>query len=58
MKLRQECNSAQLLAPSHLADARGNMYVGLHEIEEMASVLHFLRADEIYIDLDPKRLTI
>src|SRR5450759_3401797 len=44
-------NSAQLLASPGLAGATGNVYVGLHEFEDMAFVLHFLRPDDLFVDV-------
>ncbi|HRX63317.1 MAG TPA: hypothetical protein P5260_19180 [Candidatus Competibacter sp.] len=31
--------------------ATGNVYVGLHEFEDMAFVLHFLRAGKLFVDI-------
>jgi FkbM family methyltransferase len=44
-------NSAQLLASPGLAGATGNVYVGLHEFVDMAFVLHFLRPDDLFVDV-------
>ena len=32
--------------------ATGNLYVGLHEFEEMAFLLHFLRRGDLFADVD------
>jgi hypothetical protein len=44
-------NGAWLLARSGLTGATGNVYVGLHEFEDMAFVLHFLRAGDLFVDV-------
>ena len=31
--------------------ATGNLFCGLHEIEDMGFVLHFLRSDDIFLDV-------
>jgi FkbM family methyltransferase len=44
-------NGAYLLARPGMTGATGNVYVGLHEFEEMAFVLHFLRAGDLFVDV-------
>jgi FkbM family methyltransferase len=44
-------NSARLLAAPGLKGATGNVYVGLHEFEEMAFLLHFLRPGDLFVDI-------
>jgi len=44
-------NSAQLLASPGMAGATGNVYVGLHEFTDMSFVLHFLRPDDLFVDV-------
>lgn len=34
-----------------MAGATGNIYCGLHEFEDMAFLLHFLRADDVFADV-------
>lgn len=40
-----------LLAVRGMWGATGNWYCGLHEAEEMAFILHFLREDELFVDI-------
>lgn len=44
-------NGARLLAEPGMTGATGNIYVGLHEFEDMAFVLHFLRPDDLFVDV-------
>jgi FkbM family methyltransferase len=44
-------NAAQLLVSPGLAGVTGNVYVGLHEFVDMAFVLHFLRPDDLFVDV-------
>ena len=44
-------NDARLLVSVGMTGATGNVYVGLHEFEEMAFLLHFLRADDLFVDV-------
>ena len=44
-------NGACLLVRPGMTGATGNVYVGLHEFEDMAFVLHFLRPDDLFIDV-------
>jgi FkbM family methyltransferase len=39
-----------LVAPG-MTGATGNLYVGLHEFPDMAFVLHFLRPDDLFVDV-------
>jgi FkbM family methyltransferase len=41
----------QLLVRSGMHGATGNIYVGLHEFRDMAFVLHFLRPDDLFVDV-------
>lgn len=41
----------RLLAAPGLTGATGNVYCGLHELEDMAFVLHALRPDELFVDV-------
>jgi FkbM family methyltransferase len=34
-----------------MTGATGNIYVGLHEFSDMAFVLHFIRADDLFVDI-------
>jgi FkbM family methyltransferase len=40
-----------LLASFGMAAATGNIYAGLYEFEDMAFVLHFLRPDDLFVDV-------
>jgi FkbM family methyltransferase len=42
---------SRLLVLRGMTGATGNVYVGLHEFEEMALVLHALRAQDLFIDV-------
>ncbi len=44
-------NDSMLLAKPGMTGATGNVYVGLHEFEDMAFLLHFLRPDDLFIDI-------
>jgi FkbM family methyltransferase len=43
--------NSKLLVWSGLAGATGNVYCGLHEFEDMAFLLHLLRADDLFVDI-------
>src|SRR5262245_38016444 len=47
----QFVNSAQLIATPGMAGATGNVYVGLHEFADMSFVLHFLRPNDLFVDV-------
>lgn len=44
-------NQTRLLASASMTGATGNIYAGLHEVEEMALTLHLLRLDDDFIDI-------
>jgi FkbM family methyltransferase len=44
-------NGSMLLARPGMAGATGNIYGGLHEFEDMAFVLHFLRPGDLFVDI-------
>ena len=44
-------NQSKMWATAGMTGATGNMYVGLHEFEEMAFLLHFLRPDDLFADV-------
>lgn len=44
-------NEARLLVLPGMTGATGNVYCGLHEFEDMAFLLHFLRPDDKFIDI-------
>jgi FkbM family methyltransferase len=44
-------NGAKMWAVSGMTGATGNLYVGLHEFEEMAFLLHFLRRGDLFADV-------
>jgi FkbM family methyltransferase len=43
--------NSRLLVWKGLTGATGNVYCGLHEFEDMGFLLHFLRPDELFIDI-------
>ena len=47
----ETANGAKMWAISGMTGATGNLYVGLHEFEEMAFLLHFLRRDDLFADV-------
>src|SRR5262249_33022330 len=47
----QFVNSAQLLASPGMTGATGNVYVGLHKFSDMSFVLHFLRPNDLFVDV-------
>lgn len=44
-------NGSWLLAQPGMTGATGNVYVGLHEFEDMAFLLHYLRPDDLFVDV-------
>ena len=44
-------NSARLLVKPGMTGATQNIYCGLQEFEEMAFLLHFLRKDDLFLDI-------
>lgn len=42
---------AQLIVSRGMTGATGNIYVGLHEYDDMAFVLHVLRAGDLFVDV-------
>jgi FkbM family methyltransferase len=44
-------NGTRLLARSGMSGATGNIYCGLHEFDDMAFVLHFLRPGDCFVDV-------
>lgn len=44
-------NESMLLAKPGLTGATGNIFVGLHEFEEMAFLLHLLRPSDLFVDV-------
>ena len=43
--------ATQLFASRGMTGATGNWYCGLHEAEEMGFILHFLRPDDLFVDV-------
>lgn len=41
----------KLLVRKGMTGATGNVYMGLHEFTEMAFLLHFLRKDDVFVDV-------
>ena len=44
-------HSAKLVVETGMAGATGNLYCGLHEFEDMAFLLHFLRSEDGFVDI-------
>ena len=44
-------NESKLLVSPSMTGATGNIYVGLHEFEDMSFVLHALRACDVFVDV-------
>jgi FkbM family methyltransferase len=44
-------NETNLFARRGMTGATGNWYCGLHEYRDMGFVLHFLRADDLFLDI-------
>jgi len=44
-------NESVLHVEHGMTGATGNLYVGLHEFEEMAFLLHFLRPEDLFVDV-------
>jgi len=44
-------NDAKLLVARGMTGATGNLYNGLHEFEDMAFLLHFLRKEDVFVDI-------
>ncbi|TAF74508.1 MAG: hypothetical protein EAZ53_08995 [Bacteroidetes bacterium] len=42
---------AELLVKKGMTGATGNLYFGLHEFEDMAFLLHFLRSEDVFFDI-------
>jgi FkbM family methyltransferase len=42
---------SKILAKKGLVGATGNIYCGLHEFQDMAFLLHFLRKEDLFIDV-------
>jgi hypothetical protein len=45
--------SCRLVIKRGKVGAKGKRCIGLHEFEDMGFLLHFLRLDELLIDIDP-----
>lgn len=43
--------NTSLLVQRNMTGATGNYYVGLHEFEDMAFLLHFLRKEDVFCDI-------
>jgi FkbM family methyltransferase len=44
-------NGTSLVVEPGMTGATGNVYVGLHEFADMALVLHFLRPEDLFVDI-------
>jgi hypothetical protein len=42
--------TSQIIVCAGETGSNGNYYLGLHEFEDMAVILHYLRADDLFID--------
>lgn len=47
----QWIEGARLLARNGMTGATGNIYCGLHEFTDMAFLLHFLKSDDLFVDV-------
>jgi FkbM family methyltransferase len=47
----QFTEKSKLIIKSGMAGATGNLYCGLHEFEDMSFLLHFLREEDLFIDI-------
>lgn len=43
--------NSKLLVKKGMTGATGNIYCGLHEFEDMSFLLHFLRPDDLFVDI-------
>jgi FkbM family methyltransferase len=43
--------NSKLYIEPHMAGATGNIYVGLHDFEDMSFLLHFLNEDDLFCDI-------
>jgi len=46
----QYTNKSKLVISKGMTGATGNLYFGLHEFEDMAFLLHFLRKEDLFLD--------
>ncbi len=44
-------DKTKLIVEKGMTGATGNIYCGLHEFEDMAFLLHFLRPDDLFVDV-------
>ena len=44
-------DKTKLIVEKEMTGATGNIYCGLHEFEDMAFLLHFLRPDDLFVDI-------
>lgn len=44
-------NESKLIISKGLTGATGNLYTGLHEFTDMSFLLHFLRSEDLFIDI-------
>ncbi|MFH6769530.1 FkbM family methyltransferase [Gaetbulibacter aquiaggeris] len=49
--LYQYTTKSKLIIEKGMTGATGNLYCGLHEFNDMAFVLHFLRPDDLFVDI-------
>ena len=49
--IHQFTSKSKLIVHRSMQGATGNLYCGLHEFEEMSFVLHFLRAEDLFVDV-------
>lgn len=48
--LYQFTSKAKLIVSKGMTGATGNLYLGLHEFDDMAFLLHFLRNEDVFLD--------
>ena len=49
--IHQFTENSKLIVKNGMAGATGNIYSGLHEFEDMGFLLHFLRNNDLFIDI-------
>ena len=49
--VHQFTENSKLIVKNGMAGATGNIYSGLHEFEDMGFLLHFLRKNDLFIDI-------
>lgn len=50
-KIYRFCENSKILIRKGLTGATGNLYCGLHDFEPMGFLLHFLRKEDLFVDV-------